>query len=159
MQTIIFYSIAILLLLISFKKDRGKSKLALLKAWNTFRFIFPEMIGIMLLVGFVLSITKPEFVSRFIGNESGFLGIMTAIVLGSVSLIPGFIAFPMTATLLNHGAGISQLAGFISALMMVGVISLPIEIKFFGRKAAVLRNVITFFFSIAVALIMGSILG
>jgi len=39
--------------------------------------------------------------------------------------------------------------------MMVGIITLPIEIKYFDKKAAIARNAAAFVFSMAVALVMG----
>jgi hypothetical protein len=39
-------------------------------------------------------------------------------------LIPGFVAFPIGAALLEEGAGYAQIAAFVSSLM-VGVETLP----------------------------------
>jgi uncharacterized membrane protein YraQ (UPF0718 family) len=83
---------------------------------------------------------------------------MAASILGSITLIPGFIAFPLAAALLKSGAGYMQIAAFVSTLMMVGVVTLPMEIKFFGKKAAYLRNGLAFVFSLIVALVMGVVL-
>ena len=52
-----------------------------------------------------------------------------------------------------------QMAAFISTLMMVGVLTAPMEIKFFGRKVTILRNVAAFAFSFLVAAIIGMVLG
>jgi len=38
--------------------------------------------------------------------------------------------------------------------MMVGIVTLPMEIKYFGRKAAVMRNLLAFFFSFTVAFVI-----
>ena len=79
--------------------------------------------------------------------------------MGSVTLIPGFVAFPTAAILLQNGAGYMQLGAFISTLMMVGVMTMPVEIKFFGKKATFLRNILALLFSIIVALIIGKVVG
>ena len=44
---------------------------------------------------------------------------------------------------------------FISTLMMVGVVTLPVEIKYFGKKLAIYRNLLAFLFSFIVAYIIG----
>jgi len=41
---------------------------------------------------------------------------------------------------------------------MIGIVTLPLEIKELGKKVALLRNGISFVFAIIIALIMGSIL-
>jgi hypothetical protein len=42
--------------------------------------------------------------------------------------------------------------------MAVGVVTLPMEIKYFGRKVAILRNALAFLFSFVVAILMEAIL-
>ncbi len=39
--------------------------------------------------------------------------------------------------------------------MMVGVLTIPVEIKYLGKKATYLRNFLALIFSFAVAFIMG----
>ncbi|WP_198137181.1 hypothetical protein [Methanosarcina barkeri] len=55
-------------------------------------------------------------------------------------MIPGFVAFPLGATLLNDGAGYAQIAAFVSSLMAVGFVTLPLEIKYFSKRMAIMRN-------------------
>jgi len=52
-----------------------------------------------------------------------------------------------------------QMSAFISSLMMVGVVTFPVEIKYFNKKSALLRNGISFLFSFLVALIMSKVMG
>jgi hypothetical protein len=75
-----------------------------------------------------------------------------------VTLIPGFVSFPLAAALYENGAGLMQIAVFVSALMAVGVVTLPVEIKYFGRKVSIIRNVLAFIYCFIVALLMGGIL-
>ena len=156
--TITLYSVAGGLLLLSFFKDRQKTSKALLKAWKAFENIMPQFLGILLLIGLLLALVSPEIISSLIGQESGWLGILIAAILGSITLIPGFVAFPLAAALLLSGAGIAQIAVFVSTLMMVGVVTLPVEMKYFGKRAALVRNSLAFVAAVTVALIMGGIL-
>jgi hypothetical protein len=152
------YLIAIALLIVSFVKSREKTKKALLKAWNSLKNILPMLLGIILLVGLMLSILDANLISKIIGSQSGFYGVMLASAVGSITLIPGFIAFPTAALLLNGGAGYIQIAAFVQTLMMVGIVTLPMEIKYFNKKVAILRNVLSFVLSIGVAYLIGLIL-
>ncbi|NBG87233.1 permease [Isachenkonia alkalipeptolytica] len=159
MFTIILYVMATTLLVLSFVKDRQKTKQALKKAWKAFENILPQFISILVIVGIMLAIMDPETISRLIGGESGFLGMLLAALVGGITLIPGFVAFPLASTLLNNGAGFMQIAVFISTLMMVGVVTLPVEIKYFGKRATIIRNSLAFSFSFVVALVIGGVLG
>ncbi|MPW24445.1 permease [Alkalibaculum sp. M08DMB] len=158
MNNFILYTLTIFLLLFSYYKNKKKTKMALVKAWKSFENILPEFLGVIMLVGVLLAILNPRVISSFIGNNSGWVGVVIAAIVGSITLIPGFVAFPTAAMILQNGAGIMQIAAFVSSLMMVGVVTLPIEIKYFNKKMAILRNVFGFIFTFIVALIIGKVL-
>ncbi|MDF2547810.1 MAG: putative permease [Anaerosolibacter sp.] len=159
MSNVWMYVLTIVLLIISAVKDKKKTKQALMKAWKTFENILPELLGIIMLVGLMLAIVNPEVVSKIIGSESGWLGVILSAVIGAITLIPGFVAFPTAALLLQNGAGYMQIAAFVSTLMMVGVITAPVEMKYFGKKLTILRNTTAFIFSFIVAYIIGRVVG
>lgn len=152
------YLIAIVLLIVSFVKNKEKTKKALLKAWNSLKNLLPMLLGVIVLIGLMLSIVDTQLISKIIGGESGFYGVMLASLVGSITLIPGFIAFPTAALLLNGGAGYIQIAAFVQTLMMVGIVTLPMEIKYFNKKVAILRNILSFVLAIGVAYLIGLIL-
>lgn len=154
-STIALYVIAIAALAVSFAKSRQNTKLALKKAWKSFENILPQFLSILIIIGIMLAILTPEQISSMIGSESGWFGVIIASLIGAITLIPGFIAFPLAAALLKSGAGYMQIAAFISTLMMVGVVTMPVEMKFFGKKATLIRNAEAFVFSYIVAFVMG----
>lgn len=158
MFTIILYILAGVCLLISFVKSKEKTKKSLRKAWKSFENILPQFLVILVIIGMMLSILDAETITKLFGDSSGMLGIMLFSIIGAITLIPGFVAFPLAAALLESGAGVMQIAAFVSSLMMVGIVTLPLEFQTFGKKVALVRNVSAFLFSILVAIIMGVIL-
>lgn len=157
-MTSALYLISITALILSFVKSKEKTLLALKKAWKSFENILPQFLSILVIIGIMLAILTPEQISNFMGNKSGWLGVMFAAIIGSITLVPGFVAFPLAAALVESGAGYMQIAAFISTLMMVGIVTMPMEIKYFGKKAAIIRNGFAFIFSLIVALVMGVLL-
>lgn len=157
MFTIILYAIAGVGLFISFLVDRQKTGKALIKAWKSFENILPQFLSVLVIIGLALAILTPDTISSLLGTDSGMFGILASLVIGAITLIPGFVAFPLAAALLRNGAGYAQIAAFVSSLMMVGVVTLPMEFKVFGKKAAILRNVSALGFSFLIALLMGVI--
>jgi uncharacterized membrane protein YraQ (UPF0718 family) len=149
------YVIAFIALLASFFKSREKTMLSLKKAWKSFENIMPQFLSIIVIIGIMLAILTPEQISRLVGSSSGWLGVIIAAIIGSITLIPGFVAFPLAAALLQNGAGYMQIAAFVSTLMMVGIVTMPVEMKYFGKKATVTRNASAFVFSLVVAFVMG----
>ena len=155
---LVFYLLALGLLVFSLTKDRGKTMEALRKAWKSFENILPQFLSIIVLVSLLLAAINPETISGLIGKSSGWFGVFIASVVGSVTLIPGLLAFPTAALLLQGGAGYMQLGAFISTLMMVGVVTLPVEMSVFNRKTALMRNLLAYVFSLFVALVIGAVM-
>jgi uncharacterized membrane protein YraQ (UPF0718 family) len=157
--TLALYAVAVFFLAFSFFKDKKKTRAALLKAWKAFENILPQLLGVFLLISLSLAYLEPDTVGRFLGERSGWLGVAIAAVAGAVTLMPGFVAFPTAALLLRGGAGLMQMAAFVSTIMMVGVVTAPLEIIYFGKKLALTRNALAFAFSFAVAWVIGLVAG
>jgi hypothetical protein len=68
MFTIILYVLAVAGLGISFYKDRGKTKMALKKAWKAFENILPQFLSILILIGLALAILSPETFTKLLGT-------------------------------------------------------------------------------------------
>jgi uncharacterized membrane protein len=154
MDTIIFYALALILLVTSLIKSKEKTLKALLKAWRAFENILPQFLFVLPLVGFMLALLSPTQISALIGDESGFLGLSASILIGSITLIPGFVAFPTAALLLQNGAGYMQMGGFISSLMMVGIVTLPIDLSISARKLRYLGTLLPLSFPLLSPLLL-----
>lgn len=157
-MTAAMYTVALGLLLLSFIKSREKTKLALKKAWKSFENILPLILAILFAIGIILSVLKPEIISKAIGADSGFAGILLAAVIGSSTVIPGFVLFPLAGSLLHNGAGLIPVAALISTSVMVGILTLPIEVKYFGKRTAYVRNVLALVCSLLIAFAMGGLI-
>lgn len=158
MFTYILYGAMTLGLIVSFTKDRSKTKKALKKAWKSFENILPQFLTIILIIGMMLSVLDKDFISRMLGSESGALGMIIAAIVGAVTLIPGFVAFPLAASLLHAGAGYGQITMFVTTLMMVGIITIPVEKQYFGNKLTIKRNIFAFIYAVILSLVIGGIL-
>jgi uncharacterized membrane protein YraQ (UPF0718 family) len=155
----ILYTIAIILTSISFIKNRNKTKDALLKSWKSFRNIIPDVLSIMLFVGLSLSILTPSLISSIIGEKSGLTGIVYSTLIGSIALVPSFVVFPLGHTLVQNGAGLPQVAVLMSTLMSVGITTLPMEQKIFGRSFAYARNASAMLMSLIFSYIIWVVMG
>ena len=157
MFTLLLYLLALGWLGYSWFKDKNKTKQAVMKGLRSFLNIFPSFAAVLLFIGLMFTFISPEFVSRLIGSSSGFLGMLVTSVVGAITLIPGFVSFPLAASLMELGAGVMQAAVFISTLMTVGMATAPLEAKYFGRKAVVWRNGLNYVFAFIVAFIIGKV--
>ncbi len=158
MFTYFLYGAALAGLIASFCSDRQKTVKALRKAWRSFENILPSVLAVLLLIGLILSLLDTQTVSRLLGAESGLRGIVIAAIVGCITLIPGFVAMPLAASLVAAGAGYTQVAVFISTLMMVGVATLPMEARYFGRRTAIKRNLLFLAAALVTSLLVGGVM-
>jgi uncharacterized membrane protein YraQ (UPF0718 family) len=153
MQILIITSAVCLLL--SFAADKKKTMEGTMRGIKMFVNMLPALLTVLALVSVFLYLVPDDTILKYLGRHSGVLGIAVAAVIGSVALIPGFIALPLAGIFLQKGIDYAVLAVFITTLMMVGFFTLPLEIKYFGKKAAVMRNILSFIGAVVIGVLVG----
>jgi len=142
-------------LLLSFIVNREKTFKAIRVATHRFVNILPAFLGMLILVSIVLFLIPDKLISQYLGKNNIFIGVLFASFFGSITLMPGFIAFPLCGILLKKGVLYMVLSAFSTTLMMVGVLTYPIEKKYFGVRLTILRNIMSLFIALVVALMTG----
>jgi uncharacterized membrane protein YraQ (UPF0718 family) len=117
--------------------------------------IMPPLITVIIIVSVLLFLIPKEMILKYLGNESGLMGYIFAAVIGAVTLIPGFIAYPLCGFLVKNGVSYPIIAVFVTTLMMVGIVTIPIEKKYFGIKVTLLRNGLSFMGALVVGILIG----
>ena len=145
-------------LLLSWAKSREKTREALLFFRRAFLSLAPSIVAIIWAIGFILTFLPSGYVLSTIGQNAGIMGVIVAAAFGSVVLIPAFIAFPLAASFLRQGADVRAIAAFVTTLVMVGVLTAPLEAKFFGKRFTLLRNSLSFVMALVIAFVMGEVL-
>jgi uncharacterized membrane protein YraQ (UPF0718 family) len=149
----------VIALLVSLIRSREKTlaavKIAIRRMWN----ILPLFLLVMALFAISITIIPESFISKAIGSDSGLGGLVIAIVVGSVAMMPGFIAFPLCGALLSRGVPYYILAGFSLALMNVGFVTLPMQIQYLGFKVVIVRNLIGILAALLVAAVVAYAFG
>ena len=155
MFTAVIWGIAGAGLLLSWTKSREKTRAALRFFRRSFLSLAPSIVAIIWTIGFILTFLPQGLILKTIGRDAGFQGVIMAAAFGSVVLIPAFIAFPLAASFLRQGADVGAIAAFVTTLVMVGVITAPLEMKFFGKRFTFWRNSLSFVFALVIAFVMG----
>ena len=147
------------LLILSLIKSKEKTISALRIALKKFTSILS--IFLLVMAGFALIVTfvPTELLQKYIGIESGIKGIALSLGLGSISVMPGFAAFPLCAALKGEGISYYIIAAFSLSLMNVGIVTFPIEKKFLGLSVALLRNLIALIVCIIAVIIVKIVFG
>lgn len=151
--------ITAILILISFIFNRKKTLAGLKIALKRFIQILVPLFIMVILVSIILFLLPETIISKYLSNNNLCISTIIASILGSITLFPGFIAFPLCGILRQNGVSYMVLSAFTTTLMMVGIITFPIEKEYFGTKVALLRNIISLFIAIIVALVTGIFFG
>jgi len=148
-----------LAVLISLVVNREKTLQALKIAARRFVNILPAFLIMLILVSIVLFLIPDRVISNYLGTNNKFIGVLIGSLFGSITLMPGFIVFPLSGILLNKGVLYMVLSAFTTALMMVGVLTYPIEKEYFGINITIIRNTISFFIALVIAVMTGLFFG
>ena len=155
----ILYILTGLALATSLIANRQKTAGALRIAVRRFVNILPAFLAMLILISVVLFLIPDEVIIRFLGADAKYAAVLSAAALGSIALMPGFIAFPLAGVLLEKGVLYMVLSAFTTTMMMVGVLTYPIEKEYFGARVTIIRNAVSFVIAIVVAMMTGIIFG
>jgi len=136
-------------------KDKKRTINSIKMSSGMMRNMIGEIISILFLIGLLLTFIPPDTIKQYMGNSNAFISTIVSAFLGSITLIPAFVAFPLVGSLVNAGASIVPVVAFLTTLTMVGVVTFPLEKREFGIKFTVARNSLSFIFAIIIALLMG----
>ena len=146
-------------LIVSFISHRGKTIQALKISLKKFLNIVPAFILMLILISITLYFVSDQLISEYLGHQNSVMAFLFAALFGSITIIPGFIAFPLSGILLSKGVPYMILSAFTGTLMIVGVLTYPVEKTYFGARVTIVRNVISLLIAVAVALVTGLFFG
>ena len=156
--TLLFWIISIALVIWAIIKDKKSTFKAAKKSKAMMGSMIGEIIAIILLIGLIITLVPPETIKRTLGSADNFMATIVAALVGSITLIPAFVAFPLVGSLVDAGASIVPAVAFLTTLTMVGVVTFPLEKNAFGLKFALVRNVASFVSALLISIAMGVIL-
>jgi len=144
--TIIMGVIAVVLLFIGYQKGGGEHILGLRSAGNLLLQIIPLLIFAFIVAGMIQTLITTETISKWVGTESGFRGLLIGTVVGG--FMPGgpFVSLPIAAGLLRVGASVGTMVALMTAWSLWAIARLPLEAGILGWKFTLIRIACTFFF-------------
>ncbi|MCP4137419.1 MAG: hypothetical protein GY754_41010 [bacterium] len=149
------YLFTTIALVLSVFADRKKTLNALKISLRQFKNIVPSFLTMIVLISIGLFFVSDKLIIETLGNSNTGIGVLLASVLGSFSMMPGFIAFPLSGMLVTKGVAFMVVSAFTTTLMLVGILSYSVEKNYFGTRMTILRNILGFAIAIIVAIVTG----
>lgn len=145
-------------LLVALYSDWNRGINSLKRGLFAFARILPTVLTIVVIIGLLLGFIPPDTIRQFVGDQSGIGGLFLTGTIGSVLHIPSIVAFPLAASFREMGATTAIVAVFVTTLTMIGVVTLPLEVRELGWRFAALRNGLGFIGAVLIAIVMGAVL-
>jgi hypothetical protein len=123
---------------------------SLIKTARTFAQSLPVIAGMLLLTSLVLTLFAPQQFVRLFGRHDG-LDVLLGAVFGSIAAGPPLASYLLGGELRAGGVSLLAVTALVVSWVTVGLVQLPAEALFLGRRFAVTRNAIAFVFTLAVA--------
>jgi uncharacterized membrane protein YraQ (UPF0718 family) len=105
--------------------------------------ILPKVLAACLIAAFVAVLMPREVVLRWVGAESGFVGILIATLAGAICPGGAITIFPVAAAFVAIGADVGATVAFITSWTLLGYARVLVwELPFFGGTFVFWRIVI-----------------
>lgn len=152
------YIVTAALIVVSFYFDRKKTFAGVSLGLKKLKTIMPNYLKLLILIAVVLFFTEGLIVT-YLGGDNALLGLLAGMTLGSVTMMPGFIAYPLSGVLVDRGVLYMVVAGFVTTLMMVGILTYPVEKEYLGVRGTIIRNVVSLVIAAIISLAIGVVYG
>ncbi|MFW6384246.1 MAG: hypothetical protein ACOCZC_02490 [Halodesulfurarchaeum sp.] len=118
----------------------------------------PMIFAVVLLLGLLRELVPPARLRTLFGSQ-GWLDLVVGTAVGSVSTGNAVTSYVIGGELLVEGISLGAVTAFLVAWVTVGVVQLPAEAEFLGRRFAVIRNATSAISAVVVALLTVGLLG
>lgn len=158
MYTVILYTLAVVGVIFSSRASKEKTRKALTIGGKSLLNMLSPMLTLVGVIGIIMVFLTPEWIAAHLGKEAGPIGTLIAALVGAITLIPGFVAYPLAGSLYQAGASVMTVAAFITTLTMVGFVTAPVESQQLGKRFTLWRNGLSFLSALVIAYVMGVLL-
>ena len=120
------------------------------KAIKNFSLILPVLFGIILLLGLFKSYISQQMITSVFTGEISKDTILGS-TLGSIFTGSPITSYIVGGELLKDGVSLLAVTAFVASWVTVGIIQLPAEAAILGKRFAITRNLLSFLFSMVIA--------
>jgi len=137
-------------ILLSFVPDKTESVISV--SWEYFLEMIIILPAVMIVMGLFSVWISDDIIMKYLGESSGFKGILLSLFLGTLPIGPLYVAFPIAAFLIKKGARVSNIIIFLSAWACIKLPQELVELEFLGFNFMIVRLLLTIIFVIIMGL-------
>lgn len=134
---IVLALMAIILLFAAYRQ--GKHRESLKEAKKMFLAVLPLLLCAFVIVGFMNVLIPEKALLAWLGDESGWKGLIVGPVIGALIQGGPYAFFPLFGALFRESTSIGVAIAMITAWGMINVGHLPYEFTFLGSRFVILK--------------------
>ena len=123
---------------------------AFLQTLAVFKTALPILTGVLLLINLLDPLLQSRYSQWFSGDY--FSETLIGALAGSISFGIPITSYIAGGELVAKGVSLLAVTAFIMSWSTVGLVMLPLEASFLGKRFALIRNAVNFCFAILVAI-------
>jgi uncharacterized membrane protein YraQ (UPF0718 family) len=152
LATSVLWGLALLMMLIAWRRKDGSLRRGFKVGWQTLRRTLPLLLVAFAITGYVDLLAPQGLVREWIGPASGWRGLLVGGAAGM--LLPGgpYVVFPLIATLYQGGAGLGPTLAMVTSWATLALLSVSYELPFLGWRFSMVRICLSAVFPILVGL-------
>ena len=136
---LIVYAIALVLAVAAYLKGEQRHILGITEATKTFLLVLPALIGAFLIAGYIRVLVPEDVVREWVGEESGFKGVLVGYLAGTLTFGGPFVSFPIAASLYHAGGSVKIVTTYITSCALWGGGIIFYEFSILGPKLFTIR--------------------
>lgn len=137
-----FFLLSMCFLIIISLMNKNIGYNSFLSAKDSFLQMIAVLPPIMILLGLIDVWIPREKLIKYMGNNSGIIGILLSMLIASIAAGPMYAAFPFTTVLLKKGAKFSNIIIFMNTWCVIKISTLLFEFSSLGYKFTIARLII-----------------
>jgi uncharacterized membrane protein YraQ (UPF0718 family) len=150
---VIVYAIALVLAVTAYLKGDRRHILGIMEASKTLLLVLPTLIGAFLIAGYIHVLVPEGVVREWVGEESGFKGILVGYLAGTVTFGGPFISFPIAASLYQAGGSVKTVTTYITSWALWGGGIIFYEFSILGPRLFSIRLIASILFPLLAGVI------
>ena len=150
---VVVYAVAMVLAVAAYLKGEERHILGVIEAIKTILLVLPTLIGAFLIAGYIRVLMPEQVVGEWLGEESGFKGVLIGYLAGTLTFGGPFISFPIAASLYHAGGGVGTLTTYITSWALWGGGIIFYEFTILGPRLFTIRIIASILFPLLASVI------
>jgi uncharacterized membrane protein YraQ (UPF0718 family) len=96
--------------------------------------IIPLLVFAFIVAGLVQVLIPKEVIARWVGDESGFRGILFGTLAGAITPGGPYVCLPIAAGFMKAGAGMGTMVAYLTSWALIAVARLPLVVGIMGWR-------------------------